>query len=259
MPELPDLQVFSHNLQQILKGKELKRIKVVYRKKIKVTEKELKKTFEKHSIEKIYREGKELRFQFNNGNILGMHLMLKGQLFLFDKKPDHKRIIVELLFNDGIGLALADFQGMASASLNPEISNAPDALSKQAGFAFLKKKLPETSTTIKSFLLDQHIIRGIGNAYADEILWDAKISPFSVCNKIPDDRVKQLAKSIKKILLWAEKQIKKLQPGIITGEFRDFLPIHNSKKTRSPTGSTILKETIGGRKTYYTKEQKLYK
>ena len=108
-------------------------------------------------------------------------------------------------------------------------------------------------------LLDQKIIKGIGNAYADEILWDAGISPFSVSNKIPADKLKALAASIKTILNNAEKQIKKSHPDIIKGEVRDFLLIHNSKKKTSPGGAQILQKEIGGRKTYYTNEQELYK
>jgi formamidopyrimidine-DNA glycosylase len=107
-------------------------------------------------------------------------------------------------------------------------------------------------------LLDQHNIRGIGNAYADEILWDAKISPFAVSNKIPEAAIKRLVKSIRSVLKDAEKQILKKDPDIISGEVRDFLPIHNSKKTHSPTGGKIISTTVNSRITYYTEEQELF-
>jgi formamidopyrimidine-DNA glycosylase len=114
-------------------------------------------------------------------------------------------------------------------------------------------------TVIKTILLDQHIIRGIGNAYADEILWEAGISPFSIANKIPADKIKDLAAAIKKVLKDGEHQIKKEKPDIISGEVRDFLKIHNARKKESPTGASIQQKAIGGRKTYFTEEQKLYK
>jgi formamidopyrimidine-DNA glycosylase len=107
-------------------------------------------------------------------------------------------------------------------------------------------------------LLDQNAIRGIGNAYADEILWDAGISPFSISNKIPDTKLKALAKSIKSVLQDAEKQISKSNPDIIGGEIRDFLKIHNSKKKESPTGAPIKFAMVSSRKTYYTDEQELF-
>ena len=89
-------------------------------------------------------------------------------------------------------------------------------------------------------------------------MWDAGISPFSVSNKIPDDKIRALAKSIRKVLLNAEKQILKSHPDIITGEIRDFLVVHHSKKAQSPTGAKIHTKVVGSRKTYYTDEQQLY-
>jgi formamidopyrimidine-DNA glycosylase len=74
----------------------------------------------------------------------------------------------------------------------------------------LKERLAKSKAVVKSALLDQHIIRGIGNAYADEILWDAGISPFSISNKIPDAEIKALLKSIKSVLQRAEKSIIKI-------------------------------------------------
>ena len=76
---------------------------------------------------------------------------------------------------------------------------------------------------------------------------------------IPVDKIKDLASAIKKVLEDAEKQIRKNKPDIISGEVRDFLKIHNSYKTESPSGKKIEQKTIGGRKTYYTSEQELYK
>jgi formamidopyrimidine-DNA glycosylase len=258
MPELPDLQVFSRNLQKKLSGKKLKRLKVVNRSKLKVPEKKLKTSLEKQELKKIYREGKELRFVFANANVLGMHLMLNGNLYLFDKTNDHKNTIIELLFADDSGLALTDYQGMAAVTLNPQEKTSPDALSKELNFTFLKEALSKTRTTIKNLLLNQKVVRGIGNAYADEILWNARISPFSVCNRIPDAKITALEKSIKTVLQDAEKQILKSHPGIVSGEVRDFLNIHNSKKKQSPAGEPIQQKSTGGRKTYFTAAQEIY-
>jgi formamidopyrimidine-DNA glycosylase len=246
-------------LNKKFSGKRLKKLQVPVTKKLKSPVTALKKALEGQEIKTIYREGKELHIAFKNGNVLGLHLMLNGDLRLFDAKNQHKNTIIEMNFEDGTGLALTDWQRMATPTLNPQERDTPDALSKEVNANFLKQELKKTRTTIKNFLLDQHIIRGIGNAYADEILWDARISPFSVCNKIPDERIKALAKSIKKVLKYAEKQIIKKNPDIITGEVRDFLQIHNSKKTKSPTGGKIQNKVLGSRKTYFTGEQKLFK
>jgi formamidopyrimidine-DNA glycosylase len=258
MPELPDLQVFSRNLTKQLAGKTLEKINVSTGAKINVPKAKLKKELEGQKLARVYREGKELRFAFKNNAILGVHLMLRGKLFWFEEKNPHKHTLLEMIFsNPGYALALTDFQRKATVTLNPSPSDVPDALSKEVNLSFWKDQL-QSRATIKNLLLDQHIIRGIGNAYADEILWDAGISPFSVSNKLPAAKVKSLAASVKKVLTKAEKQIAKADPDIIGGEIRDFLLIHNADKKKSPGGATI-KKTEGARKTYYTDEQKLFK
>lgn len=257
MPELPDLQVFSSNLDKKLAGKTLKKLTVVNSKKLKTPAAKLKKALEKQELTKVERVGKELHFNFKNGSVLGLHLMLRGQLFLFEGTNEHKYTIIELLFDDDTGLALTDYQGQATPALDPEERDAPDALSDEMNYTFLKDAL-QKKAVIKNVLLDQHVIRGIGNAYADEILWKAGISPFSISNKIPGNKIKELAKAIKSVLKNAEKQIRKSNPDIISGEVRDFLNIHNSKKKESPSGSAILHKMVASRKTYYTNEQELF-
>ncbi|WP_184549886.1 DNA-formamidopyrimidine glycosylase family protein [Mucilaginibacter sp. FT3.2] len=255
MPELPDLQVFSHNLDKKLAGKIVKEVIIVNAKKLNVTHQELKDTLEGQKLDKVYREGKELYFKFAKGDILALHLMLHGKLFLFEGKSENKYPIIELHFTDGTGLVLTDFQGIANPTLNPAEKESPDAMAIDTDF--LKNRLVKTKTNIKTVLLDQKIIRGIGNAYADEILWHAGISPFSISNKIPADRLNDLVKSIAIVLTDAEKVILKANPDIINGEVRDFMLIHNAKKTHSPKGAEIkIKEA--SRKTYYTDEQQLF-
>jgi len=258
MPELPDLQAFSRNLSRKLVGKKVEKIHAVYRKKLKTPEKDLQRALHGATLTSVYREGKEIHFAFDNGNVLGLHMMLKGKLNYFEKKNEHKYTIIELLFTDGTGLAMTDFQGQATPTLNPEPRAAPDALSADAGYKFLKEKLSRSRSAVKKLLMDQKIIRGIGNAYADEILWHAGISPFSISNKIPDAAIRKLAKSIKAVFSRAQKMILKTDPDIIGGEQRDFLDIHNAGKTHSPTGAKIQKDESSGRKTYYTNEQKLW-
>lgn len=254
MPELPDLQVFSHNLNKKLTGKEVQNITVHVSKKLNVSAATLKKHLAGQTLKEVYREGKELHLSFANGDILGLHLMLHGNLYLFESENTNKHTVIELLFDDNTGLAMTDWQNMATPTLNPAVRPSPDALSKDITFEFLKEQL-KGRAAIKNVLLDQDVIRGIGNAYADEILWDARISPFSISNKIPDEYIKALIKSIKKVLTDAEKEIRKASPDTITGEIRDFLNIHNAKKKESPTGAAIQFKKVGSRKTYYTDEQ----
>jgi len=254
MPELPDLQVFSHNLNKTLKGKKVNDVVVRVDKKLNVSAAKLKKQLVDQKVKEVYREGKELHIAFSDGDILALHLMLHGNLYRFEEENTSKHTILELWFSDNSGLALTDWQNAATPTLNPEVKPSPDALSKELTLAYLREQL-KSRASIKNLLLDQDVIRGIGNAYADEILWDARISPFSISNKIPENKIKDLAKSIKSVLTDAEKSILKKNPDIIAGEVRDFMLIHNARKKESPTKHEIKIHKSGSRKTYYTDEQ----
>jgi len=254
MPELPDLQVFSRNLQRSLSGKKVNKILIGKGAKLNVTAAVVKRTLEGQKLQKVFREGKELRLSFGK-HILGIHLMLRGKLYWIDDKPK-PHTLLEIDFGEK-KLGLTDYQRNARVSLNPEISPVPDALSARANLSFWKEIL-QSRATIKNILLDQHNIRGIGNAYADEILWRAGISPFSIGKEIPLAKIKSLVRSVKQVLKSAEKQIAKKEPHIIGGEVRDFLLIHNAGRKTSPNGKKILQKSAGGRKTYYTAEQELF-
>ncbi|MFY0254050.1 DNA-formamidopyrimidine glycosylase family protein [Chitinophaga sp. 30R24] len=258
MPELPDLQAFQHNLEKALLHKKLQSITIKNAKKLAVKPDVIAAALDGQKLEQIQRVGKELHFVFANGHVLGMHLMLHGKLYFFQKKNEEKYTIAELLFSDGAGLALTDFQASAHVFLDPPSKDAPDALSDAFDEIYLTDLLGKKKISIKKFLLDQHNVLGIGNAYADDILWYARISPFSICNKIPAAQIKTLLKAIKKILTDAEKKILKHDPDIIRGEIRDFMLVHNSKLKESPDGGEIRQSTEGGRKTYYTDEQVLF-
>ncbi|MDB5006441.1 MAG: Fpg/Nei family glycosylase [Mucilaginibacter sp.] len=257
MPELPDLQAFSLNLTRKLKGKKLQKITVTQDKKLNVPVKQLQDVLTGHELEKFIRSGKELHILFNGGYTLGLHLMLHGGLVLFkngDEEPKFQ--IITMTFDDGLNLALTDFQKAATPTLDPKVSDVPDALDVDSNY--LSEKFGKTKTPVKTVLMDQKVLRGIGNAYADEILWHARISPFSPANKIPADKVKTLAKSIKSVLEEAEKEILKAKPDIISGEVRDFLEVHKSGKKTTSTGAAIHQKDLSARKTYYTDEQELF-
>ena len=257
MPELPDIEVFCRNLKKKYGGKKLSKIRVVNNKNIKDSQKELSKALDGQKLKDVYRSGKEMRFAFSNGKIMGLHLMLTGDLIPFEDKNERKSTKVELYFDGAGNLALTDRFKNAFVKLDPEDKDGIDALDPKMNYSFLKKAL-NRKAAIKNVLLDQNVIRGIGNGYSDEILWQTKISPFSKANAIPDEKVRELAMNIKKVLKNATNQIFKQHPGLIHGEVRDFMNIHTKKKDKSPTGAKIKIAERGMLKTYYTDEQVLY-
>ncbi|TDO19539.1 DNA-formamidopyrimidine glycosylase family protein [Pedobacter duraquae] len=255
MPELPDLEVFAANLQKRFKNKIVETVDVTVAKKLNVTVDELKQAVEGHGLEQVTRDGKTLQLHFKNKAVVGLHLMLHGEIRPLDGE-EVKFKIVSFHFKGGDGFALTDFQKQATPTLNPEIAEAPDALGLTG--TYFAELLAKKKVQIKVLLMDQKHIRGIGNTYADEILWAARISPFSIAKAIPEMQVKKLLKIIKELLKQEAKDIAKELPHELHGEIKDFLKIHSPKLEKSPTGAEIQVEKKGARKTYYTDEQELY-
>src|SRR5688572_9293565 len=257
MPELPDIEVFTRNLKKMYGGKKISKIKLVNNKNIKDSQKELSKALEGEKLKDVYRSGKEMRFLFSNGKILGLHLMLTGDLIPFEDKNERKSTKVEFYFEGGKNLVLADRFKNAFVKLDPQDKEGMDALDPKLNYSYLKKVF-NRKAAVKNILLDQKVIRGIGNGYSDEILWLTRISPFSKANAIPDEKIRELAKNIKKVLKNATNKIYKNYPDLIHGEVRDFMDIHTKKKEKSPTGASIKVFEKGMQKTYYTDEQVVY-
>lgn len=257
MPELPDLQAFSRNLTRLFSGQIVKKVAVYVSRKMNVSESALQKALEGKKVEQFKRDGKELHVLFQGGHELGLHLMLHGKLVLFGETEELPRFsILVLSFRDGRSLALTDFQKAARVTLDPPPAEVPDALTVDPGY--LARQLSGSRRAVKTVLMDQKVIRGIGNTYADEILWAARISPFSVAKQIPAAKVKKLAASIHSVLRNAEKKILETNPEIIGGEIRDFLEIHNRNNKHTSSGAPIHRKPISGRKTYFTDEQQFF-
>lgn len=255
MPELPDLAVMAAHLNKKLAHHKLTGLKLHVDRKSKSTEHELKESLVGHSLKSVFREGKELRFEFAGGNVLGIHLMLHGEIRLEKKGEEVKFPILQLDFKDAI-LYLTDWQKQATPTLNPQNSNVPDALEIDA--KWLKEVLAKKKTDVKTALLDQKIIRGIGNSYSDEILYDAGISPLSTANAIPEKQVEALSRSIHQVLTQEIKNLTDASEDLIIGENRDFLKVHLPKTKTTKKGEEILVAQKGSRKTYYVESQKLY-
>lgn len=262
MPELPDLQVYKKNLEKKLLNKKIEKIEIYNTKKIVGDTMPLLKLDGTISIFDINRIGKELIFNLTNDTTIGFHLMLKGEFSIdsHNNLEQKKYKIFEFVFEDNQGLLLTDPQGLAKVTINPEINNVPDALSNEFDFSYFIDKVNDNSRkNIKAFLLDQNIVKGIGNAYADEVLWHSKISPESKVGKIPAEKLQQLYTSIKVVLQNAIEQIDILSPDIISGETRSFLKVHNSAIDRTENGEEIIVKKIASKKTYFTASQELFK
>lgn len=256
MPEIPDLNIFSRNLSKRLVGKKLELLNVLIPRKLKVSESVLKNALEGQLLKAINREGKELYFVFENGHTLSVHLMLHGTMYWYENTNEQRFTIVELLFSDGTGLAITDWQKAVILTLDPKPAKVPDAMAIPEGY--LLKALKGTSHAIKTVLTEGKVVRGIGNAYVDEILYAANISPFSKADKIPAAKVDDLIKAIGNVLTAAEQTIVEEFPDTITEKKRDFLQVHRPKQKQTLNGEPIVVTEIDARKTYYTHKQELF-
>lgn len=257
MPELPDLQVIAQNLEKIYVNCCLEDIYLSEKAKINVESSNFKRVLLGKKVETIFRFGKEIGIGFEDGHYLYLHLMREGKLFKSD--TDVKNAILKLHFSDGKMLVMSDFMAQARVWLNPELSDVPDPLGDCFTIEYLRTRLLEKGkTVIKAFLIDQNNILGIGNAYADEILWKTKLSPSSKCGNIPENVVIELHQNIHLVLEDAIQKIKEIDPEIISGEIRSFLSVHNKDKKITPTGYEILTSKVGGKITYFTEEQVVY-
>lgn len=261
MPELPDLHVFARNLTPRVCGRPIASAAVFNHRTVNILSSVLEDQAIGQTIQTIRREGKELLFTLSNGQAFSVHLMLAGRLALVPWTQLHavNAKLLALGFEDKEHLVISDIMGKAKVTLNPPPSKVPDALSEAFTLDYLAQMARKKSTLcLKEFLVDQRIVRGIGNAYADEILWKANLSPKSLAGKLPPDALADLHAAIPWILLDAIEQIQRLRPDIISGEERSFLRVHRPKTFYTQEGQPILNEEIGKKNTYYTPGQRLY-
>ncbi len=253
MPELPDLECYALNLNKLFKGATLDSLLVSAPKCVSLDVND----FVNKPLERVERLGKKLYFIFGE-KALAVHLMLFGG-FLLTAETDGA--VIRMRFGNET-LTVADKSGLCRVESRdlPLPSGAPDALSAEFDYPyFFSVMLQSPRKNVKNLLTDQNAVQGIGNAYADEILYAARISPLSTVGKIPERAAERLFASVKSVLGNAVNRILQINPRIISGEERSFLSVHLKKAEFTPTGERILKVGTAPKFTYYTKAQILYK
>jgi formamidopyrimidine-DNA glycosylase len=256
MPEIPDLNIFCTNLAKRLVGKNLTSIRILIDRRLKLPESEFQTSLEGQKLTAINRKGKQLYFIFGEAHVLGIQLMLYGSMHWYEGNNENKFTIAELMFSADTGLAITDWQKAVILTLDPELSTVPDAMHLPDGY--LNNALKKIKKPIKTVLQEGKVVQGIGNAYVDEILYAAKLSPFSKADKIPEEKINILNKAIIQVLTDAEAHILKNFPDTIMEKERDFLQVHLPKHKMTPKGEAILVAEIASRKTYYTEAQELF-
>lgn len=244
MPELPEVETIRRDLAKVLVGKKIVDVQIINKSPIKESSEKFKKILLNKTVKKIERIGKLMMLDLSDENFLLIHLKMTGQLIY---RYDHKILEgghnlpvfkendlptkytwVTWKFNDGSKLYFNDMRKFGYLKIVDKKEKETimakygiEPLTKNFTLVNFKKVLIKRKTSIKSVLLNQALIAGIGNIYADEICFAAGIRP--------DRSVAKLSEAeIKKVFIASEEILKKAIAHKGT-TFRDYVNAHGGK------------------------------
>ncbi|HET9479967.1 MAG TPA: DNA-formamidopyrimidine glycosylase family protein, partial [Pyrinomonadaceae bacterium] len=262
VPELPDITVYIEALEQRIQGTTLERVRVASPFLLRTAVPPLS-SVEGREVTDLRRLGKRICIGVEGDLWLVLHLMIAGRLHWYDEraKAAKGRSVAVFEFSTGsLTLTEAGTQKRASLhvvqgeagldNLNPGGLEIFDATTEE--FA---RALRARNHTLKRALTDPRILSGIGNAYSDEILFEAKLSPFTLTQKLTDKDIEQLFATIKRTLTdWVERlrsEAKDRFPEKVTA-FRPDMATHGKYGEPCPRcGSKIQRIRYGSNETNY--------
>lgn len=267
MPELPEVETVVRTLRPILIGSTIDFITFRYSKMIHPSTSLFEKKLKGQTFTKIERIGKFIIFFFDNSSVVVTHLRMEGKFIELKRALDPLSRFAHLIFHlkDGRRLVYDDMRKFGTFTLSTSTSYLDLPSLKNLGKEPLIPIDPlpiwtnihRSRRPIKSILLDQTIVLGLGNIYADEVLYACKIHPLKKGNQITLEDTKTILSESKKILKAAidsgGSRIRSYRSGsAIDGEFtlkiqaygRDGQPCHRCQHR-------LDKITVGGRGTHY--------
>lgn len=266
MPEIAEVETVRQTLRKRILRKQIKNVNVLYERMIESDLVEFKKNLIGLEFDEILRRGKWLLFSIGD-YYLCSHLRMEGKYFIKDSNEEinkHEHVIFS--FTDGTDLRYHDTRKFGRMNLvlkkdletvegvhKQGIEPIDDKLSKEYLYdKFKKKKLP-----MKTLLLDQTIISGLGNIYADEVLYASSIYPTKLGCDITFDECQRIVDTSKIIIEEAIKAggttIRSYTSSLgVTGMFQQNLKVHKRENENCYKCNTIIKRmVVGGRSTYY--------
>ncbi len=267
MPELPEVETIKEQLKLKLIGNQITKVNILWPNIIQdLTVEDFSKQIINQEIIDIKRRGKWLLIELKD-YYLFVHLRMEGKFFFKTKKDlydKHEHVIFTL--KDKRELRYHDLRKFGKMKLVSKTNlDKIDFLNKlglepfdkRLTVSYLKNKFKKRTIPIKTILLDQSIIAGIGNIYANEILFLAKINPLRRANELNNQELKLIIKYAKKVL----KEAIKLGGTTIRsylslnnkkGLFQERLLIHGKQNKPCLNCQTMIKKIyINGRGTYY--------
>ena len=271
MPELPEVETVCRALSKVIKNSRIKKIEF-YRKDLRWQVKNnLEVTLKNNIFINPYRRGKYILIPTNTDKIFLIHLGMSGQIRIKKKdivqKHDHMRLIVEnnnkhfiITYNDSRRFGYIDLfkkKELREHFLLSKIGVEP--LGRKLTIEYLQNNFKKRVINIKNALIDQKIIAGIGNIYASEILYKAKINPLRKVNSLSQNDLNSIITFTKIIL---KKSIDvggttirdHMQPDGSLGYFKQKLQVYGKVNEKCKTcNSFIVKEVISNRSTFICK------
>jgi len=262
VPELPDIVVYIEALEKRIQGSILERVRIASPFLLRTAVPPLSSVEGKKIVE-LRRLGKRICFGLEGDLWLVLHLMIAGRLHWYNEraKAAKSRSLAVFDFSTG-SLVLTEAGTQKRASLHVVEGEAGLDKLDPGGLEVFNATLDEFARairaknhTLKRALTDPRILSGIGNAYSDEILFEARLSPFTLTQKLSDADVEHLFESIKKTLTdWAERlrsDSRDRFPEKVTA-FRPDMATHGKYGEPCPRcGSKIQRIRYGSNETNY--------
>jgi formamidopyrimidine-DNA glycosylase len=259
VPELPDLTVVAEELQARVTGREVLDATAPTPILVRATPAELS-LLTGTAITHVQRRGKFLLLTFARGGIeelvLAANPMLAGRFWLIDSGKDkvRARTGLRLRFADGGELRYVDREMLGKLYLVPPggldaipgwTEMGPDADDPELTLERFRERIRRHPGELKSLLRNSRFVAGIGNAYSDEILWEAKLAPLRRRSTLKPEEIDRLYAAMRSVLADATIRLRKLVPPDIQLQHREFLKVHLRGGEACPRCGRILRQ-IGG-------------
>ncbi len=278
MPELPEVESLRRDLSRTIVGRTIVGVDVTLPKLFRASDGLSLDDLLERRVEGLRRRAKLLIWDLSGDLSLVTHLKLAGQLVHHDAHGQelahgghpvpkwgaplpHRATHGRFRFDDDSVLYLTDIRQfghmtlMRSDEVGPYLARqrlGPEPLEAAFTWRDFSTKLARRRVPIKSVLLDQSVVGGIGNIYADESLWAARINPRRPASSLTEAEVKRLHEAIRSVLDYAVREGVAFVPQGKAVSDRAFPYAHGRAGTPCPRcGKTFVKEWVGGRGTHW--------